>query len=209
MESLEVLWQKGGPFMFALLVCSVCIAMISIERWRFYHQAKQGMATFHDRFISLLQNHTIAQTLQLLTNESSAGATLACAGLSAAMKGEDITLALDVAYGDLAMKLRARLNYLSMFVTMAPLLGLLGTISGMIQSFSIFNLRAGEPLAITGGIGEALIATATGLCVAIFALVMHTYFAQKLDEILTFMDVTSLYVRSHLFKTKEGIPHAS
>ena len=209
MENLGELWQKGGPFMFALLVCSVCIAMISIERWRFYRQARQGMATFHDRLANILQHNTTEKALQLLAAESSAGATLAYAGLSANLKGEDVALALDVAYGDLAMKLRARLNYLSMFVTMAPLLGLLGTIAGMIQSFSIFNLRAGEPLAITGGIGEALIATATGLCVAIFALVVHTYFAQKLDEILTFMDVTSLCVRSHLLITKEGIPHAS
>lgn len=44
----------------------------------------------------------------------------------------------------------------------------------MISSFQIFNLQAGQPMAITGGIGEALIATAAGLCVAIFALVVHT-----------------------------------
>ena len=45
-------------------------------------------------------------------------------------------------------------------------------------------MQAGQPLAITGGIGEALIATATGLCVAILALIVHTYFAQRLDEML-------------------------
>ncbi len=93
-----------------------------------------------------------------------------------------------MAYDEEAMRLRARLNYLSMIVTLAPLLGLLGTISGMIESFNIFSIQAGQPLAITGGIGEALIATATGLCVSIFALIVHTYFAQKLDENLTALD---------------------
>ena len=101
------------------------------------------------------------------------------------------------------MKLRARLNYLSMFVTLSPLLGLLGTIFGMIDAFNIFNLQAGQPMAITGGIGEALIATATGLCVAIFALIVHTYFAQKLDEILTELEKTENIILANL-KGKEN-----
>ena len=66
-------------------------------------------------------------------------------------------------------RLRSHLYYLSVIVTLAPLLGLLGTISGMIRSFSIFNVQSGQAIAITGGIGEALIATAFGLCVAILA----------------------------------------
>lgn len=66
--------------------------------------------------------------------------------------------------------------------------GLLGTIIGMIGSFSIFNLQEGQPMAITGGIGEALIATASGLCVAILALCAHSYFAQRLDTSITNME---------------------
>ena len=73
-------------------------------------------------------------------------------------------------------------------VEMSPLLGLLGTIIGMIGSFSIFNLQEGQPMAITGGIGEALIATASGLCVAILALCAHSYFAQRLDTSITNME---------------------
>ena len=115
---------------------------------------------------------------------------IAFSGVLASTRGENVELALEIAYSEEAMKLRARLNYLSMIVTLSPLLGLLGTISGMIESFNIFNLQSGQPLAITGGIGEALIATATGLCVAIFALIVHTYLAQKLDEILTELEKT-------------------
>ena len=85
-------------------------------------------------------------------------------------------------------KLRNRLHYLGVIVTMSPLLGLLGTIIGMIGSFSIFNLQEGQPMAITGGIGEALIATASGLCVAILALCAHSYFAQRLDTSITNME---------------------
>ena len=85
-------------------------------------------------------------------------------------------------------KLRNRVSYLGVIVTMSPLLGLLGTIVGMINSFSIFNLKSGQPMAITGGIGEALIATASGLCVAIIALGAHSYFAQRLDDAITNME---------------------
>ncbi len=84
--------------------------------------------------------------------------------------------------------LRDKLDYLGIIVTMSPLLGLLGTIVGMIGAFSIFNVEAGAPMAITGGIGEALIATATGLCVAIFSLCAHSYFAHRMDNMITDME---------------------
>ena len=84
--------------------------------------------------------------------------------------------------------LRQRLYYLSVIVTMAPLLGLLGTIGGMISAFSVFNVEAGQATAITGGVGEALIATAMGLCVAIMALAVHAYFTQRLENIITDME---------------------
>ena len=63
------------------------------------------------------------------------------------------------------------------------MLGLLGTVTGMIGSFSILDAGAGAS-AITGGVGEALIATATGLCVAIMAFIVYTFFSHRLDSII-------------------------
>ncbi|MDU2577645.1 MAG: MotA/TolQ/ExbB proton channel family protein [Veillonella sp.] len=68
-------------------------------------------------------------------------------------------------------------------VTISPLLGLLGTVTGMIGSFSILDSGAGAS-AITGGVGEALIATASGLCVAIMAFIVYTVFSHRLDAII-------------------------
>ena len=113
-----------------------------------------------------------------------------------AAEGKDLRLALDTAYSTAAADLRAHLNYLSMIVTLSPLLGLLGTIAGMISSFQICILLASHPMAITGGIGAALIATAAGLCVAIFALVVHTVFAQKMDDILTVIEKADAIISS-------------
>lgn len=181
------LFQKGGPVMYALLLCSIATAVMMIERFFFYRRARGGLAVFEARLPEILSGSwKDAETA--CDKEKNAGAFLVGEAAKAAAEGKDPVLALDTAYGTAAAELRARLNYLSMIVTLSPLLGLLGTIAGMINSFNIFNLQAGQPLAITGGIGEALIATATGLCVAIFALIVHTYFAQKMDEILTVLD---------------------
>lgn len=79
---------------------------------------------------------------------------------------------------------RRYLDYLSAIVTVAPLLGLLGTVTGMISTFSVLDNGAGAS-AITGGVGEALVATASGLCVAIIAFCVYTYFDHQLDTIVT------------------------
>ena len=208
MENMWDLFQKGGPVMFVLLACSIAVAVIAIERFRFYRQAGKGASDFVAKLPGLLQGSSLQQAAEACRVENTAPAYIAELGIRAAAAGDDLTLALDTAYADMAMRLRERLNYLSMIVTMAPLLGLLGTISGMIESFSIFSVRAGEPLAITGGIGEALIATATGLCVAIFALIMHTYFVQRLDEMLAMLDKAAAAVQSSLKRNGEDV-HAA
>ena len=208
MENMWDLFQKGGPVMYVLLACSIAVAVIAIERFRFYRQAGKGASDFVAKLPGLLQGSSLQQAAEACRVENTAPAYIAELGIRAAAAGDDLTLALDTAYADMAMRLRERLNYLSMIVTMAPLLGLLGTISGMIESFSIFSVRAGEPLAITGGIGEALIATATGLCVAIFALIMHTYFVQRLDEMLAMLDKAAAAVQSSLKRNGEDV-HAA
>ena len=76
------------------------------------------------------------------------------------------------------------LDYLSAVVTISPLLGLLGTVTGMIQTFGVLD-SGGGAAAITGGVGEALVATATGLCVAILAFCFYTYFSHQLDTLVT------------------------
>ena len=187
MEVAE-LFAKGGPVMYLLLISSIAVAAIGIERFRFYNYAGHESETFLSLLKESFKRQQPDEVLNFCNQENSCVGLVAASGVKAAVAGENVELALNAAYDEEAMRLRARLNYLSMIVTLAPLLGLLGTISGMIESFNIFSIQAGQPLAITGGIGEALIATATGLCVSIFALIVHTYFAQKLDENLTLLD---------------------
>ena len=188
-------FQRGGPVMYLLLLCSLSVAAIAIDRFLFYRRAQAGSKELLERMAAVRGNEFLALSSEA---NDSVTAFLLKAGVKAAQSSGDVILAVESAYSEAAMELRARLNYLSMIVTMAPLLGLLGTIFGMIESFNVFSLSAEEPLAITGGIGEALTATAFGLCVAIFALVVHTVFAQRLDHILATMDRASAVTLSAL-----------
>lgn len=195
MEVIDV-FKSGGPVMYALLLCSICTAVIMIERGMFYHRAGKNLGIFVDNLPDMLLNKSWNDAYADAAQEDNAAAFVAQEGIRAAAEGKDLRLALDTAYSTAAAELRAHLNYLSMIVTLSPLLGLLGTIAGMISSFQIFNLQAGQPMAITGGIGEALIATAAGLCVAILALIVHTVFAQKMDDILTVIEKADAIISS-------------
>ncbi len=203
------LFEKGGPIMYLLLMCSLTVAAIAIDRFLLYRRAAQGAQALAADVSTALRGRRLAEASAAAEGKDNMVAHLVRTAFDARTAGEDVPMALDAAYGDAAMHLRARLSYLSMIVTLAPLLGLLGTIFGMIQSFSIFNLQAGQPLAITGGIGEALIATATGLFVAIFALVVHTYYAQRMDAMLTLLERTINALCAGFGAADGGRSHAS
>ena len=175
--------------MYLLLLCSLTVAAIVVDRFLLYRRASQGARELEATVAKSLRKHKMDEVAPAVEGKDNMVAHLVKSALDARKAGEDVPMTLEGVYGEAAMLLRARLNYLSMIVTLAPLLGLLGTISGMIQSFSIFNLQAGQPMAITGGIGEALIATAMGLCVALVALMVHAYFSQRIENIVTDMEM--------------------
>ena len=195
--------------MYLLLLCSLTVVAIAIDRFMLYRRASQGARALEAEVSKSLRGRKINELAPAVEGQDNMVAYFVKTALDARAAGEDVPMALDAAYGEAAMPLRARLNYLSMIVTMAPLMGLLGTISGMIESFSIFNLQAGQPMAITGGIGEALIATATGLLVAIFSLVVHTYFGQRMDVMLTLLEKTMNTLQAGFAVIDGGNRHAS
>ncbi len=184
---LIMYFHKGGLVMWPLLLCSITVIAIAIERFIYYRSTDSGSA-FAAKYCALVRSEGIAPATEL------AGATSGSCALMLADAGkmtgsrEQKAAYLESQAGIFIATLKNKLDYLSIIVTMSPLLGLLGTIVGMIGAFSIFNLQAGAPIAITGGIGEALIATASGLCVAILSLCAHSYFAHRMDNMITDME---------------------
>jgi len=188
MEYLMNAWgifHKGGIVMYVLVFCSVIVVTIAIERGMYFHKVDAGRA-FAENFYTLLKANHMAKAMELAKTTSGDLPELLLSAQT--LRPEQIGTYFEMQSGIILARLRKYLYYLSVIVTMAPLLGLLGTISGMISSFSVFNLDAGQAGAITGGVGEALIATAMGLCVAIISLAVHAYFSQRIDAIITDME---------------------
>lgn len=181
MQGVEY-FHKGGLVMYILLICSIFIITIGIERLLYFMKADSGRA-FAQNFYKLMINNKIEEARNLAQNSKGDLASLVDFAFNKMQnKNINLMMLLEVQSGISISKFRERLYYLNVIVTMAPLLGLLGTIIGMISAFSVFNLEEG------GGVGEALIATATGLCVAIVSLAIHAYFVQRIDRIVTDME---------------------
>ncbi len=190
MEAIQqtiMYFHKGGLVMWPLLFCSIAVIAIAIERFLFYKGVDSG-TQFATQYCSLLRENNDTEALQLAEASKGECAQIVAAAEKIEGSNEQKKAFMESQAGIFIAKLKDKLDYLSIIVTMSPLLGLLGTIVGMIGAFSIFNLQAGAPIAITGGIGEALIATATGLCVAIISLCAHSYFAHRMDNMITDME---------------------
>ena len=202
-------FQKGGIVMYVLLLCSLFVFSIGIERAMYFRRMDSGRAFARDFYLALANNKW-QKAEQLADHARGALADILFAVITKKPEARKNPSAyMEIQSGIALAKMRKRLYYLSVIVTMAPLLGLLGTISGMITSFSVFNLESGQATAITGGVGEALIATAMGLCVAIISLTVPAYFSQRIENIVTDMEqVFSLVEAKQMELTKAGAAYA-
>ena len=184
---LIMYFHKGGLVMWPLLACSITVIAIAIERFIYYKSVDSG-AVFAAHYCAAVRSGDFAVATELARKGSGQCAQMLADVAAIAGGKAEKSAFLESRAGIFMATLRDKLDYLGIIVTMSPLLGLLGTIVGMIGAFSIFNVEAGAPMAITGGIGEALIATATGLCVAILSLCAHSYFAHRMDNMITDME---------------------
>jgi biopolymer transport protein ExbB len=189
------LFHKGGLVMYPLAACSLAVVAIAVERFLFYRAAETDIDGLLARIEPLLAQGDRMKAFEECRNAHGLAAAILAAGLKRPhADSRSMENALSGAASLAAAALRERLGFLDTIVTLAPLLGLLGTVIGMISSFSVLNIRTGQPQAITGGVGEALVATAAGLCVAVLALAVHSYFVHRLDGMVTGMERGCTYL---------------
>ena len=198
------LFYKGGPVMYLLAACSLFIVAVAAERFLYYRSVAADAASFQQKLQTLLEKQRFSEAAQFCEQTSHALAVVVHAGLTAFQRGSQVENALESAATLTCARLREHLDDLSMVVTLAPLLGLLGTVIGMINSFSVFNVQAGQPMAITGGVGEALVATATGLSVAMLALIIHAACSRRVNRVVTDIEQTAALVVSYVLIKKTG-----
>lgn len=189
------LLHKGGPVIYLLLLCSTAVVVIAVERMIYYRRATINTEAFMHKLRPLLEKQRITEAVKLYEQNPACIAQVAVAGLKAWQQGESPVEAMSDAATLASARLREYLSFLSAIVTLSPLLGLLGTVAGMISTFSVLTVKAGQPMAITGGVGEALIATATGLCVAVMAFVCHVCFSHLLSRLIMDMEFVGTVVQ--------------
>lgn len=185
MSSITHLFAAGGFVMYPLVIFLVVTLMIGIERFLPYRKFRKDIR----QFTAVLNNHPGWIMLPtVLERDTQNLGTLFAKALRSAKNYNGLENRLQDLVGYTDERLKRGLGWLSMIVTMAPLLGLLGTVLGMIRAFAVVGGDIGAPTIITGGVSEALVATATGLTVAIIALAFHSYCAAKVNDFIVALE---------------------
>jgi biopolymer transport protein ExbB len=170
---------KGGVVMIPLLVCSFISLALTIERIIFWTRLKSKEVP--QQILALVGSGEFDRALKLGKASNEPIARVLAAGI--AHRNPAPAKAMEASAQAEIPLLKSRLGVLDTIVTLAPLLGLLGTVVGMIGSFDVMaDVGIGQPHAVTGGVAEALIATATGLLIAILTLVSYNYFSARVER---------------------------
>ena len=182
---------KGGPVMVPLIICSIVSVAVMIERYVVINRARGDSETLMSRlenFLALGKFQDAARACEY--EQTPLGDMLAC-GLKCS-NARQAERCMEERALKTTPDMFKRLSALDTIITIAPLLGLLGTVTGMIRAFHVIATKTGisTPTAITGGVAEALIATATGLAIAIVTLVGYNWLADKAKVIVSEMEAS-------------------
>jgi biopolymer transport protein ExbB len=176
------LMMRGGPLMWPLLACSVAALTVILERFLFWIRTEwQHDKTLLSRIFELTEAGRFEEAAEAAEGSRCATARVLIAGLTHRNYGLQDNL--ESAAASFIAQMRRGLSVLDTIITLAPLLGILGTVSGIIQSFDLLG-QAGieDPKAVTGGIAQALLTTAAGLTVAIVTLIPYNALVRKVEK---------------------------
>ena len=180
----------GGWMMIPLILASILAVAICIERfWTLQTEKVAPKHLLAQVWVWIKNNELDGARLKELKQDSHLGAILA-AGLTNSKHGRDITKeAIEQAASISIHEMERFLNTLGTISAVSPLMGLLGTVFGMISVFSeIMAQGTGNAGALAGGISEALVTTAAGMLVAIPTLIFYRIFQRRIEEIVVFME---------------------
>lgn len=185
---------KGGYVMIPILFCSVLAVAIIIERFINLRESKVIPNDFFNRIKGLLLEGHINEVLSICSKSNKPIAKIIEAGIMKYYFGRDeIKEAIEDAGRHEIAYLEKYLNILSTIAAVAPLMGLLGTVWGMIKVFNVISMEGvGQADKLAGGISEALITTAAGLVVAILTLIFHNIFSERADRLILKMEKSSM-----------------
>ncbi len=188
------IFQKGGPLMYPILLCSVLALAIFFERlWSFFRM-NRGSAELVKEVEDMVRKHRIEEAIVVCQRFGTPLARIMIGALRAKGGGrEHIKTIVEEIGAREATIFERYLGLLGTIATISPLLGLLGTVLGMIRAFTVIATQGmGTPATLGGGISEALITTAAGLSVAIPTILLHKYLTSRLDRLILEMEENSM-----------------
>lgn len=182
--------RAGGPFMWPIILCSVAAVAIILERLWTLQEKRVLPPDLIKRVTGLVETNQINdKVIAALEQNSPLGKVLAAGLVNRHRPREIVMERLQDTGRHVVHDLERFLNTLGTIASISPLLGLLGTVTGIIKSFNALQAgAAGDPRMLSGGIGEALIATAAGLCVAIPALISYRWLRGRVEDFVVEME---------------------
>ncbi|MBU2497970.1 MAG: MotA/TolQ/ExbB proton channel family protein [Proteobacteria bacterium] len=187
---------RGGIFIYPIILCSIIALAVFLERLWVLRRKHILPAEFIRNVEELLKKQKISDAMFLCQGDLSSIARVFFAGLKNAGRGMWLVKeSIEERGSREASILEKRVGILSTIANLTPLLGLLGTVSGMIKTFNVISVQGvGNPAPLAGGIAEALITTAAGLSVAIPTLVCYRIVKDKAESLIFQMEENSIKI---------------
>ncbi|MBM6549986.1 MotA/TolQ/ExbB proton channel family protein [Marinomonas ostreistagni] len=186
-------FKSGGVFMWPLLLCSILTLAIVLERfWTLRGNRVAPRSLLSDVMTRLREDRMTLDYIRSMQAQSGLSFIFAAGLLNSKHGRRAMKESIQEAANHVIHELERFMSTLGTIAAIAPLIGLLGTVVGMIKVFNVLMEQgAGNTQLLAGGISEALLTTAAGLAVAIPALVFHRYFARRIDELVVNMEQQS------------------
>lgn len=206
---MNLLVQKfieGGFFMWPILLCMIAGLAFSFERVWTLSKATVNVRKFIVDVKRALDEGGVDKAIQVCANTRGPVASVFQAGLLRAHEGIEAAEKAIIAYGGIEMAfLEKGLVWISLFISLAPMLGFTGTVQGMIQAFdAIKEARNISPEVVAGGISVALLTTLFGLIVAMFLQTLYNYFVSRIDRLVADMEESSIELIDSLAMMQQG-----
>ncbi|HDQ00688.1 MAG TPA: MotA/TolQ/ExbB proton channel family protein [bacterium] len=211
MNVLSIL-VKGGILMIPIFLCSMIAIFVIIERWLFLRKLRINARSFVLQIKSLILKNKMTDAIILAKKTASPVAAITKAGLERHNRPrEEIKEAIESAGKSEIYQLESNLGILGTIAAIAPLLGFLGTVTGMIRAFiQVQNLGGNvDASVLAGGIWEALVTTAAGLSVGIPCLIFYNWLQSKVEYFVFEMEDNSSTILDMLFQRGEKLNELS
>ena len=197
MSTIIQFFQQGGPFMYPILLVVGLGMAIAVERWVFLTMAGTSNRMMWKKVVPYLKAGNFQQAVGLTSKSKSAIGKVMTYGLyrvGSARRRDDIEKAMEESLMEVLPRLEKRTHYLATFANIATLLGLLGTIIGLIRAFTaVANANPAEKAdMLSASISIAMNTTAFGLMVAIPLLLVHTVIQTKTNQIVDSLEMASV-----------------